>query len=135
MPISCLDGDISDDQLDDWQAGALDVRVELTRAQVRAVFCGPCLSRGIALLGMNIAQLVKLYPSRARRKVARRLRFFATRLCGARVRAVLASATWHQLRAAARHDTEDAQIRAAIVEAVGRLPVKRRPPRRPAIGG
>lgn len=119
MPVLCTDGEISDTELDAWDAGPLDVRVQLTRAQVRAVLIGPCLARGIALLGLTAGQCFKLFPSPTRRKNAQKLRCWAGRLASERVRTVLASATWHQLRAAALHDDENAQIRAAIAHTIG----------------
>lgn len=119
MPVFCTDGEISDTELDAWDAGPLDVRIQLTRTQVRAVLSGPCLARGVAMAVLTAGQRLKLFPSRTRRKNAQKLRRWAAHLSGERVRAVLASASWHQIRAAARHKDEDAQIRAAVAHAIG----------------
>lgn len=127
MPVYCTDGVIPDETLIEWRAALLDVRVQLSCAVVRAVLSGPCLSRAIALLDLSEPQLCKLFPTRNARKRAVRLRSFALRLSGPRARSMLAYVSWHQLRAAARHSTEDAQIRAAFAQAVSRLTS---PPRR-----
>jgi hypothetical protein len=122
MPLLCIDGEIPDSDLRAWGAGSLSARVQLTRAEVRAVLTGPCLARGLALQALTPAQLVKLFPSAARRKNARKLRTWVARLSGDRVRVALAGATWHQLRAAAQHADEEAQIGAALAfEVIRRL--------------
>ena len=124
MPIVCVDGEISDDDLEAWRVGPLEARLQLTCAQVRAIFCGPCLARGLALQTLTGPQFLKLFRTKNQRNVARRLMGFAARLSSERVRAVLASATWHQLRAASKHTDETAQIRAAVAQAVWRPGVK-----------
>ena len=119
MAISCVDGEIGDFELATWEAAPLQTRVALTCAQVRAVFLGSPLARGIALLELRQAQIVKLFPTTSKKKNALSLRRWAARLSSERVRVALASATWHQIRVAARHDDEEAQIGAAIAHALG----------------
>ena len=118
MAIVCLDGIITDKELADWRAGPLDVSVQLTREQVRAVLHGPCLARGAALDALTDAQILKLFPNWTRRKNALTMRIWATRIWGPRARRVLATASWHQLCAAARFDQEEEQIRAAVAYTV-----------------
>ena len=120
MSVVCLDGVISEDDLRAWRAGQLSASVQLTYAQVRAVFCGPCLARGVALRGLTATQILKLFPARSRRKNAYKLRTWAGRISGRRARRVLAAASWHQIRAAAQHQEEEAQIRAAIAYSVAK---------------
>ncbi|MEZ4301923.1 MAG: hypothetical protein R3B70_43725 [Polyangiaceae bacterium] len=119
MPLVCLDGEISDYDLHLWGAAPLDGSVQLARDQVRAVFCGSCLARGVAMLGLTSVQMLRLFPSASRRKNASKLRAWAVRISGPKARAVLASASWHQIRAAAAFEDEDAQIRAAVAYALG----------------
>ena len=83
-------------------------------------FCGPCLARGVALRGLTATQILKLFPARSRRKNAYKLRTWAGRISGRRARRVLAAASWHQIRAAAQHQEEEAQIRAAIAYSVAK---------------
>ncbi len=118
MSIVCLDGVVTDKELADWHAEPVDVSLQLTCEQVRAVFQGPCLARGTALEALTETQILKLFPNLTRRKNAWKLRMWAVRIQGPRARRVLASASWHQLREAARFDEEEAQIRAAIAYAV-----------------
>src|SRR5262249_55565853 len=129
MTILCNDGDITDDDVNDWDAGPLHLRVALTRAQVRAMFVGTCLARGVAMLELSPPQLARLFPELARRRHARTLRRWAERLHSPRVRAVLATASWHQLRAAAAHTGEEAQIRAAFAHSLHPRSRRRRAPR------
>jgi hypothetical protein len=119
MPIHCVDGDISDREVASWDIALAPVRVALTCEEVRAVFEGPCLARGIAILRLNRAQFEKLFPTRARSKQAYNLARFARRIGGDKARQRLAYAKWHELRAAAAFDDEDAQIDAAIAWKMG----------------
>jgi len=132
MPVRCTDGEISDDDLRAWGAGPVDACIQVTCAQVRAALHGPCLARGVALLELTAAQMLKLFPDWERRRSAQRLRCWAGRLSSARVRAVLASATWHEIRAAAQHKDEAAQIRAAIAKSISRPASPSRPRPRPS---
>ncbi|MEZ4308137.1 MAG: hypothetical protein R3F14_08840 [Polyangiaceae bacterium] len=108
--------------------------MQLTREQARSVFCGSCLARGVAMLGLTAGQMLKLFPNASRRKNASKLRAWATRIAGAKARAVLASASWHQIRAAAAFDDEEAQIRAAVSYALGITAFSARPKRVRRIG-
>jgi hypothetical protein len=119
MPIQCFDGEITDAELSSWEVVLPPTRIALSCAQVRAVFQGKPLARGIALLGLNWAQFDKLFPGRTQRKNAYNLRRFAQRIHGAEARRALASASWHQLRAAAAHDGDDAQIGAVLLWIMG----------------
>jgi hypothetical protein len=119
MPIFCVDGQVDDEDLALWEAPTLWTRVALERAQVCAVFEGPPLARGIAMLALTPAQFDKLFPEQPRRKNALALRRWAARIRGERARTVLAGASWHQLRAAAAHDDEDAQIAGALAYVMG----------------
>jgi len=47
------------------------------------------------------------------------LRRWAARIRGERARTVLADASWHQLRAAAAHEDEEAQIAGAMAYVMG----------------
>jgi hypothetical protein len=128
MSILCIDGEISDDELHVWNVAPFDVSVELTCSQVRAVFRGPCLARGVALLGLTPAQFSRLFPDKTQRRYAARLRRCAKRVRGERARDVLAAASWNELHAAAAHDDEDAQIRAAFACALRCRSRRRRRP-------
>ena len=86
---------------------------------MRAVFEGPPLARGIAILALTPAQFDKLFPERPRRTNALALRRWAARIRGERARTVLAGASWHQLRAAAAHDDDDSQIAGAMAYVMG----------------
>lgn len=131
MSVVCLDGVISDEDLRAWRAGRLSISVQLTCAQVRAVLCGPCLARGVALWGLTATQILKLFPGRSQRKNAYKLRTWAGRISGRRARRVLAAASWHQIRAAAQHQDEEAQIRAAVAYSIGLPKREARPMTRP----
>ncbi len=119
MPILCVDGQITDEELNHWEVAPLRTRIALRCEEVRAVFEGSALARGIAMLGLNSAQFDKLFPQRSRRKNACTLRRWAARIQGERARTALAHASWYQLRAAAAHDAEEAQIGAALEYALG----------------
>lgn len=124
MPVVCSDGVISDAELREWNVRPLRTHVQLARAEVCAVFTGPCLARGVALLHLSLKEMFYLFPSPNARKAARRLRCWAKRLHSVRVRAALAYATWHQLRAAAAHQDDESQIRAAVAHALKTLSKK-----------
>lgn len=119
MPIHCVDGEITNAELSSWEVVLPPTRIALRCDEVRAVFVGKPLARGIALLGLNRAQFAKLFPGRAQRKGACNLLRFARRICGEEARRVLAGASWHQLRAAAAHEGDDAQIGAAVAWTLG----------------
>lgn len=119
MTIHCVDGEIADFELATWNVSLPPVRIALRCEQVRAVFVGRPLAKGIALLDLSRAQLEKLFPDRARRTNADNLMRFARRISGQEARRVLVQATWHQLRAAARYSEEEAQIQAALAWALG----------------
>lgn len=118
MPILCIDGTITDQELSGWNAPPLHARLALPCEKVRAVFEGSSLSRGIALLGLSRVHFDKLFPERSRRKNACTLRRWAARIRGERARAALGGASWEQLRAAAVHEDEGAQIDAAVFRAL-----------------
>jgi hypothetical protein len=126
MPIRCVDGQIPDAELSRWEVPPLDERVALRCEQVRAVFEGSTLARGIALSELTRAQFDKLFAQRSRRKNACTLRRWAQRIRGARARAALLHASWEQVRAAAAHEEEQAQIDAAVAYALGVGPRRRR---------
>ena len=119
MPILCVDGEISDLEMLSWNILPLRTSVALTCDEIRAAFVGKPLARGLALLRFNRAQLARLFPGRSQRKAAYHLTRFARRIQGERARATLANASWHQLRAAAVHTDEDAQIGAAVTWIMG----------------
>ncbi|MBK8254967.1 MAG: hypothetical protein IPK82_20205 [Polyangiaceae bacterium] len=119
MPVRCLDGDIADDTLARWRVANVHTRIALTCEQVRAVFEGSALSRGIALLTLSRAQFHKLFPTESARKNPLTLRRWAARISGATARKALMGASWHQLRAAAAQQGDDAQIGAAIERVLG----------------
>lgn len=119
MPIHCIDGEISNAELSSWEVILPPVRIALTVDQARAVFQGKPLSRGLAIARLTRAQFDKLFPRRAQRKSAYNLLRFARRIQGEEARRVLARASWHQLRAAAAHEGDDAQIRAALAWTLG----------------
>lgn len=119
MPINCVDGEVTDGELALWGVSLPPTRIALTCDEVRAVFTGTPLSRGIALQGLTRAQLWKLFPDKSRRKNPWNLLKWAKKIQGAEARRVLAAASWRQLRAAAVFDTEDAQICGAIAWTLG----------------
>lgn len=119
MPIHCTDGEISNTELSSWEVSLPPMCIALRQDQVRAVFQGKPLSRGIAILGLNRAQFDKLFRGKGQRKAAYNLLRFARRIQGEEARRVLAGASWHQLRAAAAYEGDDAQIRAAMVWTLG----------------
>lgn len=119
MPVHCIDGDITDLELALWEVALPPTRIALRCEEVRAVFVGQPLARGIALLGLTRAQFKKLFPERSRQKNAYNLIRFASRIRGEEARRVLAAASWHQLRAAADHEGDEAQIRAALLWMMG----------------
>lgn len=114
MTIRCADGIITDGEIASWDRALPPVGVPLTCDEVRALFVGKPLARGIALLRLNRVQWAKLFPEPAKRKAAYHLARFASRITSARARELLANASWHQLRAAAAHEGEDAQITAVM---------------------
>jgi hypothetical protein len=119
MPINCVDGEVTDLELAIWEVTCPPTRIALRCDEVRAVFVGTPLARGIALLGLTRAQLWKLFPTKSRRKNAWTLLSWARRISGNDARRLLSGASWHQLRAAAAHDDEDAQIWAAVAWKLG----------------
>ncbi|MBK8255664.1 MAG: hypothetical protein IPK82_23740 [Polyangiaceae bacterium] len=128
MPVRCLDGDITDETLAQWRVANVHTRIALTCEQVRAVFEGSALSRGIALLTLSRAQFHKLFPTESARKNPLTLRRWAARISGERARRALMGASWHQLRAAAAHKGDEAQIGAAVEYLFGvRVLAKRTP--------
>ncbi|MEZ4301922.1 MAG: hypothetical protein R3B70_43720 [Polyangiaceae bacterium] len=114
-----MDGEITDAELSLWEVSLPPARIAMHCEDVRAVFVGTPLGRGIALLGLTRAQFLKLFPTKARRKNPWNLMAWARRIRGDEARRVLAAASWHQLRAAATHDEEEAQIRAAVAWRLG----------------
>ena len=132
MPVQCIDGEIPDRELASWNVPHLDTAVALTCDEVRAAFVGRPLARGIALARFNRVQMERLFPGRPQRKGACHLARFARSIRGEEARTKLANASWHQLRAAAVHDTDDAQIHAAVLWIMGirRAPSPGKPPRR-----
>lgn len=128
MPILCVDGEIADLEITMWEVCLPSASVALTCDEVRAVFVGKPLARAIALTRLNKVQLERLFPGRPQRKAAHNLIRFARRIRTENARKVLQNASWHQLRAAAAHEGEDAQIHAAlqwIMGIRGPLPMKR----------
>jgi len=119
MPINCVDGEITDAELSSWAVALPPTRIALRCDDVRAAFVGTPLARGVALLGLTQAQFDKLFPARSQRKNACTLLRWAKRIRTPEARRILAGASWHQLRAAAAHDGEDAQIHAAIAWRMG----------------
>lgn len=119
MPINCVDGEVTDAELAVWGVDLPPVRIALRCDEVRAVFTGAPLARGIALQGLTRAQFKKLFPDKSRRKNPWNLIKWAKRIRGEEARRVLAAASWRQLRAAAAHEDEDAQIHAALAWTLG----------------
>lgn len=119
MPIRCTDGEIPDREIASWNVTLPQTAVALTCEEVRGVFVGRPLARGIALQRLTPVQIERLFPGRSQRKGAHHLLRFARRIQGEEARAKLANASWHQLRAAAAHDTDDAQIGAAVLWIMG----------------
>ena len=119
MPIQCVDGEITDSEIASWNVTLPRTTLPLTCVEVREVFVGRPLARGIALQRLTPAQIERLFPGRSQRKGAHHLLRFARRIKGEEARAKLANASWHQLRAAAVHDTDDAQINAALLWIMG----------------
>lgn len=119
MPVRCLDGEVTDLELAEWNATVVRERVPLTREQVVSVFVGTPLSRGLAMCALTRSQFVKLFPTRSVQKNALTLRRWALKIQTPKAQKALLHATWRQLRAAAMHDKEDAQIGAAIEHALG----------------
>lgn len=119
MPILCVDGEITDLEMLSWNILPLRTSVALTCDEVRAAFVGKPLARGVALLRFNRAQLARLFPGRSQRKAAYHLTRFARRIQGEEPRKLLAAASWHQLRAAARFEDDEGQIRAVIAWRLG----------------
>lgn len=131
MPILCVDGEITDLEITMWEVCLPPTRVALTCDEVRAVFVGKPLSKAIALEGLTRVQLERLFPGRGQRKAAYNLIRFAKRIRTERARTVLQNASWHQLRAAAAHEDEEAQIQAAVMWIMGirgPQPRRRSPP-------
>lgn len=119
MPINCVDGEITDAELSLWEMTLPLTRIALRCDEVRAVFVGSPLARGLAMLALSRAQFDKLFPVQPRRKNACALRRWARKIQGEEARRVLSAASWHQLRVAAMHDDGQAQIRAAVAWRMG----------------
>ncbi len=115
MTIRCADGTITDVEIASWDRALPPAGVPLTCEEVRALFVGKPLARGIALLRLNRVQWAKLFPEPTKRKAAYHLARFARRISGERAREALANASWHQLRAAATRVGDEAQIEAAML--------------------
>jgi len=122
MPINCVDGEVTDAELALWGVDLPPTRIALRCEEVRAVFTGSLLARGIALQGLTRAQFRKLFPDKARRKNPWNLIRWSKRIRGEEARRVLAAASWRQLRAAAAHDGDEAQICAALAWTLGIRP-------------
>jgi hypothetical protein len=119
MPINCVDGEVTDDEMAHWGVALPPIRIALRCEEVRAVFEGSPLARGIALQGLTRAQFEKLFPDKSRRKNPWNLLKWSKRIRGEEARRVLAGASWRQLRAAAAHEEENAQIHAALAWTLG----------------
>lgn len=119
MAVNCVDTTIEDEELVQLGAMGLATRVNLSAEQVRACFLGPLLSRAIAISGLRDVQLVRLFPG-SRWKHARNLQRIGSQLRGERVRRELQFAPFRVLWAAARWDSEEEQIAAAVAYRLGR---------------
>ncbi|MFO0591874.1 MAG: hypothetical protein U0441_30280 [Polyangiaceae bacterium] len=119
VPSHRTDGESPEREIASWNVTLPPTAVALTCDEVRGVFVGRPLARGIALQRLTPVQIERLFPGRSQRKGAHHLLRFARRIQGEEARAKLANASWHQLRAAAAHDTDDAQIHAAVLSIMG----------------